>query len=368
MKNINATEKQTLKVIVLSPPIDKSGGIGTLYRYARENFPPYVSVEFIDTRGYSNNPWNSITKLLKALVLVTWRKLTGDVEVVHLNLGRKGSAIRKLTLTAWCTYILRLPCVLQLHSSSFDSFADGLNPSLRKLLVHIMNRAEKILVLGNVWRDYLISIGCNPATVEVFVMGVPDLLPNRAANSVQSSATDPHYYILFAGEMSERKGLPYLIEALSMPGAENVRLIAAGAGDLSEWRSFSVKHGVSDRVVLLGLIDPVLIHRLMGLVDGMILPSRAEGLPVSVLEALSSGALAICTTAGSLSEFITDGKDSIVLKSPQPADIADGLQRAVEAKALKRLSENARQLWADKFDASRTTLGLIEKWNSAKKS
>ena len=355
-------------MIVLSPPIDKSGGIGTLYRYARDNFPDDVSVEFIDTRGYSNNPWHSITTLLSALALVTWRKIRRQVAVVHLNLGRKGSAIRKLSLTAWCTYILRLPCVLQLHSSSFDSFADGLKPLLRKLLVHIMNRAKKILVLGNVWRDYLISIGCNPETVEVFVMGVPDLLPNRESNQPRSESKDPFYYILFAGEMSERKGLPYLIEALSLPGTEQVRLIAAGAGDLSEWRAFCKKHGVADRVALIGLVDPSLIHRLMGLVDGMILPSRAEGLPVSVLEALSSGALAICTTAGSLSEFITDEKDSIILKSPQPHDIAVGLRNAVSAKATDTLSNNARTLWTKNFDASRTTLGLVDKWQSAAKS
>ena len=368
MTTASASTAKPLKVIVLSPPIDKSGGIGTLFRYARENFSSSVSVEFIDTRGYSNNPWHSITKLIGALWLVTRRKIRGNVDVVHLNLGRKGSAIRKLTLTAWCTYILRLPCVLQLHSSSFDSFADALNPSLRKLLVHIMNRAEKILVLGNVWRNYLISIGCNPEKVEVFVMGVPDLLPNREANPALSNDADPYYYILFAGEMSERKGLPYLIEALSLPGTEQVRLIAAGAGNLSEWRAFSEKFGVADRVALIGLVDPSLIHHLMGLVDAMILPSRAEGLPVSVLEALSSGALAICTTAGSLSEFITDGKDSIVLNSPAPEDIASGLRNAVAAKSTNSLSDNARKLWVQHFDASQTTIGLENQWRVSSES
>ena len=362
MHTKSMTNSRPFKVIVLSPPIDRSGGIGTLFRYARENFPADVSVEFIDTRGYSRSPWSSVTKLLHAMILITWRRITGNVDVIHLNLGRKGAAIRKLLLTAWCTYILRVPCVLQLHSSSFDSFADALNPSARKLLVHIMNRAAKILVLGDVWRDYLISIGCNADTVQVFVMGVPDLSATRASIAPRTDQQDSHYYVLFAGEMSERKGLPYLIEALALPGTESVRLIAAGAGDLTQWRAFSRDVGVDNRVALLGLVDPALIHQLMGLVDAMILPSRAEGLPVSVLEALSSGALAICTTAGSLSEFITDGRDSIVLASPSPADIANGLARAISVSTSGNISANARELWTSNFDASKTTLGLAEIW------
>ena len=364
MTSESQNSQPKLKVIVLSPPIDKSGGIGTLFRYARENFPDNADVEFIDTRGYSKNPWSSLSRLLRAVALVAWRRMTGNVDVIHLNLGRKGAAIRKLLLTAWCTYVLHVPCVLQLHSSSFDSFADGLNPVFRKLLVHIMNRAARILVLGDVWRNYLISIGCNPDIVRVFVMGVPDLYQSRTSVERRNDQDDPFYYALFAGEMSERKGLPYLIEALNLPGAEKVRLIAAGAGNLTEWKAFTKSVGVEERVALLGLVDPALIHQLMGLADAMILPSRAEGLPVSVLEALSSGALAICTTAGSLSEFITDERDSVILASPSPADIASGLERAMNLKASTDLAANARDLWICHFDASKTTLGLVKIWRS----
>jgi len=353
-----------LKVIVLSPPIDKSGGIGTLFRYARENFTSHVNVEFIDTRGYSSNPWSSLLTLLRALLLVTWRRLTGNVDVIHLNLGRKGAAIRKLLLTSWCSYVLHVPCVLQLHSSSFDSFADSLKPRARKLLVHTMNRAAKILVLGDVWRDYLISIGCKPEKVQVFVMGVPDLSSNRPVEPVNNLVKDPFYYILFAGEMSERKGLPYLIESLALPGTDNVRLIVAGAGDITHWKGFSQAAGVSDRITFIGLVDPSLIHVLMGLVNGMILPSRAEGLPVSVLEALSSGAVAICTTAGSLSEFISDGIDSIILASPSPHDIAAGLRRAISSESTS-LEAQAKNLWVANFDASRTTLNLQNLWQES---
>jgi len=351
-----------LKVIVLSPPIDRSGGIGTLFRYAREYFPPEVDVEFIDTRGYSKNPWSSAITLMRALVLVTWRRISGDVDVIHLNLGARGAAVRKLSLAAWITHVLRTPFVLQLHAATFGDFIESLPRPIGRIMIQTMNRAQRILVLGHVWRSLLINLGCSPEIVQVFVMGVPDLSANRPAEPANPVIIDPHYYILFAGEMSERKGLPHVIEALALPGAKSVRLIVAGSGEISPWRSITEQVGVRERVAFLGLVDPELIHTLMGLVDGMILPSRAEGLPVSVLEALSSGAVAICTTAGSLSEFITDDVDAIILESPAPVDIARGLIRAIELTQNVDISANASRLWSVKFNTETTSRELSAIW------
>jgi glycosyltransferase involved in cell wall biosynthesis len=84
-----------------------------------------------------------------------------------------------------------------------------------------------------------------------------------------------------------------------------------------------------------------------------------------VLEALSSGATAICTTAGSLSEFVTDGKDSLILKSPQPTDIADGLRRVLALDTFDDLPRQAHSLWNKHFDASKTTLNLANNWRDA---
>jgi len=351
-----------LKVIVLSPPIDKSGGIGTLYRYAREQFTDQVDVEFIDTRGYSKNPWLSALTLVRALALITLRRITGDVDVIHINLGARGAAVRKLTLAAWIRYVLRVPYVLHLHAPTFGDFVSSLPRIMQRLIVHLLNQSEALLVLGEVWREAMHALGCSPDVVRVFVMGVPDIQAKKHKVEFDPSSTDPYYYILFAGAIGERKGLPQVLEALATPENASVRAIIAGDGDVGYWKNVARNLGVLERAAFLGLVDPDLIHQILNDADALILPSRAEGLPVSVLESLSAGKLTICSPAGSLTEFIEDGKEAIILADRSSETVAAALQRAVIMKSDSSIEANARAVWKQYFDSQVTTQNLIQIW------
>jgi glycosyltransferase involved in cell wall biosynthesis len=356
-----------LKVAVLTPPLSKSGGVGTLFTYALPHFPNWTQVRFIDTRGRSKNPWLSLFTLMSAAIKLGSMKLSGSVDIVHLNLGTQGAAVRKITLGLWCKYVLHIPYVMQVHAGSFAQYVQSKPSFIRHVIIHVMNRSQRILALGETWRDLLIDIGCDPTKVEVCVLGVPDLQAQKITNSQAQSieVTDSHYYLLFAGDMGEWKGLNFLIESLVLTQHKNVRLIVAGRGDIQEWRSLAKTQNVEEKVVFLGLIKPELIHTLLSVVDALILPSKSEGLPVCVLEAYSAGATVISTVTGSLGDFVTDGKDFVEIANRDPQTIAQSIDRAIQLTDILDLQATSHKLWDAEFNNQKQTLKLCEIWKSS---
>ena len=140
----NRNARPITRVIVLGPPLDRSGGIGALYTYATPFFPPKVSVKFIDTRGYSNNAFFSIFPLMKAISILLKNSIGCSVDVVHINFGSRGSAARKLPLMFLCKKILKLPVVAQLHAPSFGDFVNGLHPFLRKKIITTDRKSTRL--------------------------------------------------------------------------------------------------------------------------------------------------------------------------------------------------------------------------------
>lgn len=360
------SETSPLQVSILSPDVDRSGGVGTLYKYAAPFFPDSVRVTFLDTRGKNRYPAASAISVLRVMTSLLVQKISGRVDLVHINLGTRGSTVRKIALATWCHYVVRIPYVVQLHTSGFRPFYDSLPKPIRHYIVHILNRSSRILALGQVWKAMLIEIGCNPELIHVFVMGVPKI--DRAQIPVTvASKEDEYIYLLFAGDLAEWKGLHFLLESLSMVKKENVRLIIAGKGDLSYWRTLARKFTVESEVVFLGLMTPGAVHTLLSLVDALVLPSKAEGLPVCVLEALSAGIPVLSSKTGSLEEFTAENHDIIFMENIEPETIAATIYQWRHSKPSNpRLAQEARGTWAKYFDASKTTPELCKHWQIAK--
>jgi glycosyltransferase involved in cell wall biosynthesis len=358
--------EKKLKVVVLGPPLNNSGGVGTLFKYARSNFSPGVDVQFIDTRGYWSNPVYSLFNVLIAIWLLTIAKSRSRVDLVHINLGASGSTFRKSALLIFAKKILRIPCVVQLHSSSFDTFFNKNHQVIKKFVVASLNQSDRILVLGQNWKTYLIEIGCNKQIVSSFQMGVPDLDERTTSNpDLPFIDKTECFQLLFAGEMGERKGLPNLLEALSAPRLRNIFLHVAGSGDLEYWKKIVTSFGIQNQIHFYGLLPSNDLLKIMQKVDGVILPSKAEGLPVSVLEGLSAGKIVICTKVGSLPEFLQDQVNCIFLPARTTEAIVSTLSTMLDitnAENMLSLKKNARELWRTNFDASKTTEGLVQIW------
>lgn len=134
--------------------------------------------------------------------------------------------------------------------------------------------------------------------------------------------------LLFVGTWLDRKGIYYLRDAFVQLSQkhEKLRLTIAGCmspeADVRKWfpEELQGRLEVCPEVTAAGMKQIYAAH------DVFVFPSLAEGMPLSLLEAMASGMAAVTTDTCGMSDVVEDGYNGLLV---QPGD-AKGLERAVE--------------------------------------
>ncbi|MBK7947565.1 MAG: glycosyltransferase [Deltaproteobacteria bacterium] len=117
-----------------------------------------------------------------------------------------------------------------------------------------------------------------------------------------------------------------------MPGAQ---VAIAGRGDEEpNLRRLAAELGIGSRVHLLGLRNDV--DRLLEAADVFVQPSRSEGLPLAVLEAMAAGLPVVATRVGGMGEAVVDGETGMLVGAERPDELARALRSLLEDDALRR--------------------------------
>jgi len=147
----------------------------------------------------------------------------------------------------------------------------------------------------------------------------------------------------FVGRLEHVKGLDLAIDVLSSPAwrERNWSLDIYGDGDLrADYQAHVARLGLTNRIRFAGFtcdIDSVWRdHHLL------LLPSRAEGVPNSMLEAMLSGRPVIVSSVGGISEWVNDGKNAFLLPQPDVAALAAALEKVwSERNSLESMGRSA---------------------------
>src|SRR5690606_12083170 len=104
--------------------------------------------------------------------------------------------------------------------------------------------------------------------------------------------------------------------------------------------------GLEDRVRFTGWVDQDAVRDALAAADVMVLPSYAEGLPLSVLEGLAHGLAVISTPVGAIAEVVEDGVTGLLVQPGDVAGLALALERVIGDPALRaRLGAAGRARW-----------------------
>jgi glycosyltransferase involved in cell wall biosynthesis len=86
-----------------------------------------------------------------------------------------------------------------------------------------------------------------------------------------------------------------------------------------------------------------------------VLPSYAEGLPMSLLEAMAAGCPVVATRVGGIPDLVTDGVDGLLIPPGDPHALAAALQRILRDPVFaQQLGNAARQTIANRYTAERS--------------
>lgn len=128
-------------------------------------------------------------------------------------------------------------------------------------------------------------------------VSIPTQLPPK---NIDAFGLEPRKYILFLSRLVPEKGCHYLVRAFQELDTSMKLVIAGGAGHTEEYvRRLKNLAGANDRIVFTGFVSGRTLRELFSQAYLYVLPSEIEGLPISLLEALSFG---LCVVTSDIPE------------------------------------------------------------------
>lgn len=342
-------------IYIACPWTPKGGGMFKVADYliqAQSTAASAASAELrpLDTRGGANAIY-SFWVLAVALLKLVRGRVSGQLAGVHVNMAERLSLFRKGAVVVMCR-ALGVPVVLHLHAAQLHHFYRALPRPLQALTRWVFSLPASCVVLGPAARQFVVDELRVPANrVEIVINGVPE--PMEARRTIDANAKQ---HVLFLGNLSERKGVSDLLQALAMPGFDASRLVVelAGGGDVSAYQAKAKALNIHGFVRFEGWSDQQKVACLMARADVLVLPSYDEGLPLVILEALANGVAVVCSPVGEIPSVLTDGVNACFVQPGDIAGLAAGLQRVLQQPALMdALERNGRTLYARHFSLTR---------------
>jgi len=168
---------------------------------------------------------------------------------------------------------------------------------------------------------------------------------------------------LYVGHITRSKGVDVLIEALSRcrDAPWNFTLVGDG-GDFQRMEGLAKARGIGDRLQWRGRLSPAAIPALMREHDFLVLPSRSEGRPTVLLEAMASGLPVIATRVGGVPDLVADGKTGLLVPSEQVEALTEAIRRLARSPELRQeMGRTGRRYMIDHGQTLEATAARFER-------
>lgn len=151
--------------------------------------------------------------------------------------------------------------------------------------------------------------------------------------------------LVFIGWIEEFKGIYEIIRAslILKERGKKFHIYFCGDGNgMKDLEKLIKKYGMDKFATLLGWIDGRDKINILKNADIFILPSWNEGLPNSMIEAMSSGLACIVSDVGAIPSFIKHEENGLLIKPKSPDELASSIMKLIDDKILlKKISRNS---------------------------
>lgn len=310
-------------------------------------------------RGTNGDPTRITKQVLQFLeAIVVWRHCRAErCDGIHAHFGQVPATV------AWYTAEFandvaghrgrRFTWTVTIHG--WHEFVTEDTSRLRDKLA----AADGIVCISHYTRSQLMRIGPVSAweKIDIVRCGLAlEEFPFRGTRPIGDRPT-----IVITARLSPEKGHLVLIRAIARLRAEGfdvaVRCIGAGPFD-AELEAAAIDHGVADLVEFTGPMAPSAVAAALRDADAFCLPSFAEGLPVSIMEAMAVGVPVVTTFISGIPELVIDGRTGWVVPAGDDVTLATAVRDALTSTDRDRIVLAARDAVTDAHDIRRNVEGL----------
>ncbi len=222
-------------------------------------------------------------------------------DVVHIH--AEGPAVM-----CWLPRLMGKRVIVTVHGLDWqrEKWSHGLGAKY----IHMGERmavrfAHEIIVLSQGVRQYFLDTYGRQTTFLPNGVSKPQRVPSEELESAWGLETDS--YLLFLGRLVPEKGIHRLIEAFRQVNTEKKLVIAGGTSDTDGYVEALRRQGAEDsRVLFTGFVQGKPLEALYSNAYLYVLPSDLEGMPLSLLEAMSYGNCCLVSDIDECAQVVGD--------------------------------------------------------------
>ena len=317
---------------------------GSVYRGIR-----LVTVPTLERKGFA-----AVISSFFAAV----RSAFGSYDVVHIH--AEGPAF-----FCWLPKLLGKRVIVTVHG--LDWQREKWNGGIASKFIHLGERvavrfADEIIVLSENVRQYFLDTYGRATRFIPNGVSAPTLESPRLIAEKWGLQKDG--YILYLGRIVPEKGETYLIEAFKQVKTDKKLVIAGGSSDTERYlRQLQNLAAGDDRILFTGFVQGKLRDELYSNAYVYTLPSDLEGMPLSLLEAMSYGNCCLVSDIPECAAVVED--KAVLFRKSDVDDLRQKLQTLCDQpETASQYKANAAQFILNKYgwdDVVDKTLALYRR-------
>ncbi len=274
------------------------GGISAVVAYWSRNIEDLRYYPIYKEGGKLTKAWWFITSYLRMGARMAFDR---KISLVHQHTAADGSFWRNAQISRLARFFGK-KVILHIHASRFKDFFNEAGPEGRERILDTLKKADRLIVLSESWKEWFRSIGIDESRLTVLhnITPEPEIIPENDRN-------DGCTRFLFLGEIGKRKGVFDIIRGIAAHKDEaegRIELRIGGNRNEEKLLQAIKENGLEGIVRFEGWVSGEKKTALLNWADVYVLPSFNEGLPISILEAMSYGCPIISTPVGGIPEIV----------------------------------------------------------------
>ncbi|HEX5132894.1 MAG TPA: glycosyltransferase [Candidatus Krumholzibacteria bacterium] len=225
----------------------------------------------------------------------------------------------------------RLPAVVSCRGSDINRMARA--GMQRRRIAAALCASSRVIAVSRALAEQIEALGVNPARLHVVPNGIDTqrFAPaDRGAARRELGRDENRTLVACVSRLSPEKGIDVLLGAWPLLARTDIDLVLLGDGpERRRLEALAASLGISERVHFAGATPHAVIPRWLAASDVAVLPSRMEGYPNAVVEALACGRPVVASRVGGVPEIIGGDELGVLVPPGDAAELAAGLNAAL---------------------------------------
>ena len=316
------------KILFVGPKFNPpTGGVAFVLREYKKLYP---NARFVASTNSKNNLTKIFGFLFGFIHYVFLLTTQPNIQIVHIHGASYNSFTRKYLIYKLAK-LFNKKVIYHIHGAEYQFFYEKSNQKIKKQIQNFINNTDCLICLSESWKMFF-EQEFTPRRIEIIpnIIENPNVIPQKkvfASNTLK---------FLFLGYIDKRKGVWLLLDTLRKHKTEvegKAVFYIGGNGEINRLQNLIKEYHLGNMVKYIGWVSGEEKQRQLNEADIYLLPSFNEGLPISILEAMSYSLPILSTTVGGIPEII-DNSNGILIEPGNEEQLWKAIEYFVNAEEI----------------------------------